>query len=141
MAKRLRPEIVDLFENKNDSLRSKEEAEKILDDLPKGTIFDDAKRIETIFKKSNHSWSEVRETLDKNKDSGKITDNGFTGSSYGLSSLNLIWKFSVSSNFRPNVSTCAAALGYSPDNNHILWSNCSSPQYSLSPEYTPQVLS
>ena len=74
MAKRLRPEIVDLFENKNDSLRSKEEAEKILDDLPKGTIFDDAKRIETIFKKSNHSWSEVRETLDKNKDSGKITE-------------------------------------------------------------------
>ena len=74
MAKRLRPEIVDLFENKNDSLRSKEEAEKILDDLPKGTIFDDAKRIETIFKKSNHSWSEVRGTLDKNKDAGKITE-------------------------------------------------------------------
>ena len=74
MARRLRPEITELFENKNDSLRSKEEAEKILDDLQKGTIFDDAKRIETIFKKSNHSWSEVRETLDKDKDSGKITE-------------------------------------------------------------------
>lgn len=42
-----------------------------LKELPKGSLFEDAKRIDGIFKKSNHSWSEVIETFEKNKDKGK----------------------------------------------------------------------
>lgn len=43
-----------------------------LDALPKGKIFDDAKRIDGIFKKSKYGWSEVIETFENNKDSAKI---------------------------------------------------------------------
>jgi GNAT superfamily N-acetyltransferase/uncharacterized ParB-like nuclease family protein len=38
-----------------------------LDQLPKGKIFDDAKNIEGIFKRSKHSWSEVIEAYELNR--------------------------------------------------------------------------
>lgn len=42
-----------------------------LNDLPKGQIFDDAKNITSIFKKSNYSWSYVIETFEKNISNSK----------------------------------------------------------------------
>jgi hypothetical protein len=42
-------------------------AEQKIDELPKGKLFDDAKNIESIFNKSQHSWSEVIELFEKNK--------------------------------------------------------------------------
>jgi hypothetical protein len=44
-----------------------------IDSLPKGTMFDDAKRIENLFNKSGRSWSEVIETLEKNKSKSRPT--------------------------------------------------------------------
>jgi len=35
--------------------------------LPKGKMFDDAKKIDAVFKKSSHTWSEVIETFEKNQ--------------------------------------------------------------------------
>ena len=43
-----------------------------IDKLPKGKIFDDAKNIESIFKKSKHSWDKVVELFEKNKDFSKV---------------------------------------------------------------------
>ena len=45
-----------------------------LNDLPAGTIFDDAKNINGIFTRSKKSWSEVIENLQKFKENGKITE-------------------------------------------------------------------
>ena len=42
-----------------------------IESLPKGKLFDDAKNIESIFKKSQHSYSEVIEAFESNKDSAK----------------------------------------------------------------------
>jgi hypothetical protein len=39
--------------------------------LPQGKMFNDAKNIEGIFKKSKHTWSEVIETFEKNQDQAK----------------------------------------------------------------------
>jgi hypothetical protein len=47
-------------------------AMKKIDDLPKGSTFEDAKRIDRIFDISKHSWSEVVETFEKNQKSAKI---------------------------------------------------------------------
>jgi len=44
-----------------------------IDKLPKGKIFDDAKNIENIFKKSKHTWNEVINTYEQNKDTGELT--------------------------------------------------------------------
>jgi len=46
-------------------------AEQRIDELPKGKLFDDAKNIESIFNRSKHSWSEVIELFEKNKDKGQ----------------------------------------------------------------------
>lgn len=43
-----------------------------IDDLPKGSTFEDAKRIESIFTKSKHTWSEVIETFEKNQKDAKV---------------------------------------------------------------------
>lgn len=43
-----------------------------IDQLPTGKLFSDAKNIEGIFNKSQHSWSEVIETAEKNKNNGHI---------------------------------------------------------------------
>jgi hypothetical protein len=42
-----------------------------IDKLPQGKIFDDAKNIKDIFKKSSYSWSEVVELFEKNKHKSK----------------------------------------------------------------------
>jgi hypothetical protein len=46
---------------------SVESAYNKIDSLPQGKIFDDAKRIDNIFNKSKHSYSEVIEAYEKNK--------------------------------------------------------------------------
>jgi len=38
-----------------------------IDDLKNGTIFEDAKKIDSIFKVSKHTWSEVIEVFEKNE--------------------------------------------------------------------------
>lgn len=43
-----------------------------LESLPKGKIFDDAKRIDGIFNKSKHSWNETIEMFEKNKSNGNL---------------------------------------------------------------------
>jgi hypothetical protein len=50
----------------NENVQSKQEAYSKIDDLPKGKIFDDAKNIDQIFKRSKYTWSEVIETFEKN---------------------------------------------------------------------------
>jgi hypothetical protein len=42
-----------------------------IDQLPQGKLFNDSKNIEGIFKKSSHSWSEVIELFEKNKNKSK----------------------------------------------------------------------
>jgi len=44
-----------------------------IDKLPKGKIFDDAKNIENVFKKSKHTWNEVINAYEQNKDTGELT--------------------------------------------------------------------
>lgn len=39
--------------------------------LPQGKMFDDARNIESVFKKSKHTWSEVIETFEKHQDEAK----------------------------------------------------------------------
>jgi hypothetical protein len=41
-----------------------------IDKLPAGKLFNDAKSIKDIFTLSNHSWSEVIENFEKNKENG-----------------------------------------------------------------------
>ena len=55
----------------NESKQNLESATEKIDGLPIGKIFDDAKNIDGIFKKSQHSWSEVIENFEKHKDEGK----------------------------------------------------------------------
>lgn len=38
-----------------------------IDSLPRGSTFEDAKRIDGVFKKSKHAWSEVIETFEKHE--------------------------------------------------------------------------
>jgi len=46
-------------------------AKEKIDELPQGKVFNDAKNIEGIFKRSSHSWSEVVELFEKNKNKNK----------------------------------------------------------------------
>ena len=43
-----------------------------IDELPTGKLFADAKNIESIFNKSRHSWSEVIEAFEKNKNNSNL---------------------------------------------------------------------
>jgi hypothetical protein len=43
-----------------------------IDALPKGSTFEDAKRIDGVFDRSKHTWSEVIETFEKNQKDAKI---------------------------------------------------------------------
>ena len=43
-----------------------------IDSLPKGAIFDDAKRIGGIFDISKHSWSDVVNAFEKNQKNAKV---------------------------------------------------------------------
>jgi hypothetical protein len=47
-----------------------------LETLPKGSLFEDSKKIDGIFKKSKHTWNEVIETFEnnKNKATSQIVD-------------------------------------------------------------------
>jgi hypothetical protein len=40
--------------------------------LPKGKIFDDAKNIESVFKKSAHAWHETIAVFEANQDGAKV---------------------------------------------------------------------
>jgi len=62
----------------NKDLKSKisKDAEQLaiekINKLPKGTIFDDAKRIDSIFEKSSYGYSETLEAFEKHRDTGVI---------------------------------------------------------------------
>jgi hypothetical protein len=46
-------------------------ASEKIESLPKGSTFDDAKRIDGIFSKSKHTWSEVIEAFEKMQKNAK----------------------------------------------------------------------
>ena len=56
----------------NESNQNLEAAYKKVNDLPKGKIFDDAKVINGVFKKSKHDWNEVIVTYEKNEEQHHI---------------------------------------------------------------------
>ena len=43
-----------------------------IDSLPKGTMFDDARKIDKLFKRSSHAWSEVIETFEANQSDASV---------------------------------------------------------------------
>jgi hypothetical protein len=51
---------------------SNQSAIQKIDQLPQGKLFNDAKNIEGVFKKSSHSWSKVIELFEKNKNKSKL---------------------------------------------------------------------
>lgn len=53
-------------------INSTKDAIEKIEKLPRGKIFDDAKNIESVFKKSRHSWSEVVENFEKNRQNAEI---------------------------------------------------------------------
>lgn len=57
---------VKLFESFVNESKVDKAMEK-LQALPQGKMFDDAKNIESVFKKSKHTWSEVIETFETNQ--------------------------------------------------------------------------
>jgi hypothetical protein len=63
---------VKIFEDFVNEAKNIELAVERLDSLPKGAIFDDAKRIDGIFNITKHSWSEVVETFEKNEKDAQI---------------------------------------------------------------------
>jgi 8-oxo-dGTP diphosphatase len=72
-------EIKNLYINSVKETKDGEEDKKKdntnrIKDLPKGKIFDDAKSLEGVFKKSNKSWSEVIEFFEKNRDNAKVEE-------------------------------------------------------------------
>ena len=56
----------------NESNQNLEAAHKKINDLPKGKIFDDAKVINGVFKKSKHDWNEVIVAYEKNEEQHHI---------------------------------------------------------------------
>lgn len=63
---------VKIFEDFVNEAKNIELAVERLDSLPKGAIFDDAKRIDGIFNITKHSWSEVVEAFEKNEKDAQI---------------------------------------------------------------------
>lgn len=49
-----------------------EVANQKIDDLPKGATFEDAKKIDGVFDKSKHTWSEVIEAFESNQKDAKV---------------------------------------------------------------------
>ena len=47
-------------------------ANQKIDDLPKGSTFEDAKKIDGIFNKSKHGWSEVIEAFESKQKDAKV---------------------------------------------------------------------
>lgn len=62
---------IKLFEGFVNEAKSIESAMEKIDSLPKGATFEDAKRIDGIFDRSKHTWSEVIETFEKNQKDAK----------------------------------------------------------------------
>ena len=60
-----------IFEDFVNEAKNVESAIAKVDGLPKGAIFDDAKRIDDIFNITKHSWSEVVEAFEKNEKDAK----------------------------------------------------------------------
>lgn len=63
---------VKLFEGFVNEAKNIDSAIDRIDSLPKGATFEDAKRIDGIFDRSKHTWSEVIETFEKNQKDAKI---------------------------------------------------------------------
>lgn len=57
-----------LFEQFLNESQKQEAAIEKVEALPKGSLFDDAKRIDGIFKISNRPWSEVTQAWEENED-------------------------------------------------------------------------
>ena len=62
---------IKLFEQFLNESQKQEAALQRVEALPKGSLFDDAKRIDSIFKISNRSWSEVVQAWEENEDQAK----------------------------------------------------------------------
>jgi hypothetical protein len=63
---------IKLFESFVSEARNIDSAIDRIDSLPKGSTFEDAKRIDGIFNRSKHTWSEVIETFEKNQKDAKF---------------------------------------------------------------------
>jgi hypothetical protein len=63
--------LVKLFEQFLNESKKQEAAIEKVEGLPKGSIFDDAKRIDGIFQISNRPWSEIVQTWEENEDKAK----------------------------------------------------------------------
>lgn len=63
---------IKIFKDFVNEAKNIESAFTRLDSLPKGSTFEDAKRIDNIFERSKHTWSEVIETFEKNQSSAKL---------------------------------------------------------------------
>ena len=63
---------IKLYEDFVNEAKNTDSAIEKIDSLQKGAIFDDAKRIDTIFNITKHSWSDVMHTYEQNKDKAKI---------------------------------------------------------------------
>ena len=62
---------IQLFEQFLNESQKEEAAIQKVEALPKGAIFDDAKRIDGIFKTNNRPWSEVVQAWEENEDQAK----------------------------------------------------------------------
>ena len=62
---------IKLFEQFLNESQKQEAALQKVEELPKGSIFDDAKRIDSIFQISNRPWSEVVQAWEENSDKAK----------------------------------------------------------------------
>ena len=58
----------DIWKNLKEETLNTDIAKQKIDQLPQGRLFDDAKNIESIFKKSKHNWNEVIYYFEKNKE-------------------------------------------------------------------------
>jgi len=62
---------IKLFEEFLNESQKEDAAVQKVEALPKGSLFDDAKRIDSIFQISNRSWSEVVQAWEENEKSAK----------------------------------------------------------------------
>ena len=60
-----------IFEDFINEAKDVESAVAKIDGLPKGAIFDDAKRIDDIFDITKHSWSDVVNAFEKKEQDAK----------------------------------------------------------------------
>lgn len=63
---------IKLFEEFVNESKDVDSAMSRIDGLPKGSTFEDAKKIDGVFNRSKHTWSEVIETFEKNQNDAKL---------------------------------------------------------------------